>query len=55
MVAKKIKHIGEKRKRLSEIFSIRNSIVDTLNFDDPDAYNRRVEELRRTVNALESA
>ena len=52
---KRIKFVGEKRKRLSMLFQIRSAIVKALDEDDPDKYNIWLAEMRKELDALEAA
>lgn len=51
-MAKHIKHIGEKRALLSEIYRIRNMAVKALDEDKEEAYNRAVDELSDAIVRL---
>lgn len=52
---KKIKYVGEKRKRLSMLYQLRNAITKALDEDDPVKYNLWLEKMRKELNALEAA
>lgn len=52
---KKIKDIGKKRKRLGAIFDVRLHMKYALDADNPESYNRRLQDLKNLVNTMERA
>lgn len=52
---KKIRDIGKRRKTLGAIFKARLYMKFALDADNPESYNRRLQELKALVDTLERA